>query len=239
MEVDRNNFQSEAYKEKVRVVKEFVEKNFSKSLENFIREKNWNEKPDLTTNVINDNLNSADLNYLDEKLRNLSHLRDRRSTPEYACDLILGWVMEDGILKILTENLNINCQLSSADKEREFISKPKATSDIRIETDPQETKLLEVVKDYTGYWMKNKKIDLRNGKYKNLKRENGILLGLDFKNGYFFIFEIKDAKAKYIESHWPYGGKPAYSISLAKVKFHKQGDMKRILGEFFRSASSS
>ena len=41
--------------------------------------------------------------------------------------------MEDGMLTILTDKLGYKCNLSSADKNREFLKRPKATADIEIE----------------------------------------------------------------------------------------------------------
>jgi hypothetical protein len=227
-------FQDKAYEEKVNAVENFVKSNFDKSLENFIRGQRWKENPDLCVDVVSDRLTVEDQKYLNEKLGGLRHLKDRRSAAEYACDLILGWVVEDGILKILEDEIGFKCVLSSADKNREFLKRPEASSDIRLEISKEHQAHLELVKDFTGYWKKNRKIDLRDAKYSNLKREKGILLGLDFKNASFFILSLAQTKAEYIKSHYPYGGKPAYSVSLRDTGFYDFSIMKDVLRKFFQ-----
>jgi len=224
-------FQSEAYKEKVSFVKEFLEHNFQKSIFEFINENEWEEDANLCVNLLEDNLTSSDLDYTNEKL-NLSHLKDRRTPQEYGCDLILGWIVEDGILKILTEKLNLKCNLSSADKGRKILKKPKSTADLKIENQDGQPIFVELVKDYNGYWLKNGTIELRDNKYLNLKKENGTLLGIDFKNGKFFVLPINETEATYIKFHRPYH-KPAYSLSLNETRFHDQKEMKPVLIEYF------
>jgi len=224
------HFQNEAYKKKVAAVEEFVKENFQTDLANFIRSRGWKEDADLCVNIVSDNLTADDVSYIQEKLGRLRHLRNSRSPLEYALDLMLGWAIEDGILEVLLSQ-EFSCQLSSADREREFLTRPKASSDITVDVAPGKKVLLEVVKDFEGYWAKNKKIDLRDAKYNRLKKEKGILLGLDFNNKKFFVLPTEKAKATYISSHAPYGGKPAYSISLKEVEFHDLKELKEVLRE--------
>lgn len=226
-------FQNSAYSQKADFVKEFVKENFETDLLEFIIANKWEENTDLCVNIINNSLSVKQLNYVNEEL-NLTHLRDRRTPPEYACDLILGWVVEDGVLKILSDLLGLRCTLDSADKNRKFIKRPTATADIKIYVNDQKSISLELVKDYTGYWLKNKRIELRDNKYLNLKEENGVLLGLEFTERKFFILEIKDTSAKYIDFHFPFH-KPAYSLNLADVTFHDQSDLKKVINDFFQT----
>lgn len=224
-------FHNSAYKKKADFVLRFVQKNFNRNLLDFIIDNNWEENANLCVNVINDTLSIKQLNYINEKL-NIPHLKDRRTPPEYACDLILGWVVEDGILKILSEKVGLQCNLSSADKKRKFIKKPTATADIKVNLNETNSIALELVKDYTGYWLKNRRIELRDNKYINLKADNGFLLGLEFIERKFFILEVNNVAAKYIKFHFPFH-KPAYSLSLEGVEFYDQSNLKTVLNTFF------
>jgi len=227
---DRIHFQSKKYKRKVSLCREFIEHNLGVKLEEFIREANWAENAELCIHILNDCPTVDEENYVNTKLGSLSHLRDKRSPLEYACDLIVGWTIEDGFIKLLETEAGLKCSLVSADKRREFLRRPKASADISVETADGEGFRFELVKDFTGHWQKKKKIDLRDRKYLNLKEENGILVGIDFKYGKFFVLNVNEAEAEYITSHYPYGGKPAYSISLRDVKFYDLHSMKEVIG---------
>jgi hypothetical protein len=226
-------FQNESYKKKVSSVENFIKANFGVSLCDFIRQRKWKENTELCARVVGDNLSAEDIAYLNQKLGRLAHLRDRRTTLEYACDLVLGWTIEDAILVILSERLNAECELQSADRERQFLPKPKATSDIGVKIAPGRVILLEVVKDFTGYWAKKGWVDLRDQKYKNLVGEDGVLLGIDFVRMKFFAVRIAETQATYRPSHPEFGGKPVYSISLREMPFHDFEDLGRVLTSIF------
>ena len=94
--------------------------------------------------------------------------------------------------------------------------------------------MLEVVKDYKGYWSRYNKVDLRDQKYPNLKKDDGILLGIDFERLMFFVLKVRETTSVYIESHFPFGGKPAHSISLDGTEFYELSDMKKVLPAFLK-----
>jgi hypothetical protein len=228
---EKIKFQNTSYNNKADFVRQFVQKNFNMNLYNFININNWEEDANLCLNVINNSLDVNQFNYLNEKM-NLTHLRDKRTPVEYACDLILGWVVEDGILKMLSD-IGLKCILDSADRKRKFIKNPKSTADIKIYLSKEKSISLELVKDYTGYWLRNRKIELRDDKYPNLNAEKGVLLGLEFTKGKFFLLEIVKVPATYIKFHYPFH-KPAYSLSLKDVTFHDQNNIKTVINSFFK-----
>ena len=84
---------------------------------------------------------------------------------------------------------------------------------------------IEVVNDYRVYWAKNKKVDLRDDKYLHIKslasgNNKSFLLGIDFCNKKFFLFDINNNQdVKYEPFHYAYR-KPAYSIDLKNIEYH-------------------
>lgn len=68
--------------------------------------------------------------------------------------------------------------------------------------------------DYTGYWQKKGKMELRDDKYLKLAKAGSLLLGVSLTNYSYFLLDTKKISAEYIPSHYPYGGKPAYSIPV-------------------------
>ena len=75
--------------------------------------------------------------------------------------------------------------------------------------------------DYTGYWQKNGKIDLRDDKYRKLVQTASLFLGISLatpgtQHSYILLDFSQEIPATYIPSHRPYGDKPAYSIQVAR-----------------------
>jgi len=73
------------------------------------------------------------------------------------------------------------------------------------------------------------KIDLRDKKYPNLKKVNGILLGINHNNDDFLIInatKFEDSSVKLIDSHKPFGGKPACQLSLIMSDFYDKNGIK-------------
>lgn len=110
----------------------FIMKHLGYYLHDFIKICHWKEDFELCQNVIKDRVLEENKKYLEKKLGGLRHLRDRRSNEEYALDLILGWAVEDAMRDIFNETLQLNTSLNSADKKREFLTSPKASSDFII-----------------------------------------------------------------------------------------------------------
>lgn len=155
-----------------------------------------------------------------ENLLTCTHHRDDRTLLEYGQDLVASWVFEDYFHHYLN-NSGIQVTLNGKDKNREILegSNVNADSDYVLSLEGHEA-YLELVNDYKGYWARNHKCDLRDSKWNHLcqiARGNrpSLLLGLDFAGNKYFLKNTKDPQdVIYIPSHWPYGGKPAYSIAL-------------------------
>lgn len=212
-------FQASNYKKKVMLLEEFSTSNLGISVYELIKKIYSGEKENLFTNILKDMLTVENVIFLNKELGELKHLRDRRSPEEYACDLVIGWLIEDIILEILI-SLGYQPELRSADRNREFLKRPSASADIELLKNGQKLALIETVKDFTGFWKKNRVCHLRDNKYNNLLDENGILLGLDFLDKDFFASWVHSIDAKKIDSHFRYGGKGVFELNLDEVEFY-------------------
>ena len=153
--------------------------------------------------------------------------KDARTFIEYAQDLICSWIFEDYLLLSLKEQ-DLKIELSGEDKNRKILKSAKvsASSDYFINFNERKA-FIELVNDYTGYWKKKKICDLRDEKYNHIKKasENAnysLLLGIDFKNSEFFLFDLNKNQndIKYSEYHFAYH-KPVYSLKLNNIKYEK------------------
>lgn len=225
-------FQTDKYKKKIEILKAFLDSNFQTNVDDFVMDLYGStDKGEFFVRMLSDKITQKDYDFLQEKLGALSHLRDSRTSAEYATDLIMGWVIEDAILKLF-EQFGYEIVLSSADKNREFLKRPKATADYAIkdkETGKQFA--VELAKDYTGYWKKTGKIQLRDKKYENLAKENGLLLGLDFMRESFFILDSSKKEATRLEMHFLWK-KPAYELNLRNETFYPLTEMKVVMTNF-------
>jgi len=224
-------FQHNKYKNKVQMTNLFVKKHLEYYLVEYIELCNWKEDLKLCQNLINDYVTEQNKRYLERKLGGLSHLKDRRSNEEYALDLILGWAVEDAMRDIFNETLHMETSLNSADRNREFLTSPEASSDFIIYYNDQEH-YVEVVSDYTGFWHKYSLVHLRDNKYLNLKTEDGILFGIDYRKSRFLFLKVNNIegdRVRQIKEHRPYGGKPAYEISLKTRDFCQIDDILNYL----------
>lgn len=173
--------------------------------------------------------------------------KDNRDIIEYGRDLIASWIMEDFIfLSFKAKGYKI--KLHGADKKRKVLpsSKTKTDSDFEliIEDEDMYSPLdfkIELMCDYTGYWERTKKVDLRNNKFVKMCKERVIFLGIsvplyneynredkrenkdDFLKYFLIDFCYKTPIATHIEHYKPYGGKSIYQIDLEEmpVKFEK------------------
>ncbi len=143
------------------------------------------------------------------------HHADRRTPLEYAQDLVASWLIEDYFLINLSSD-HYSILLDGADKNRKILSSARtsASSDFLI-SKPGFQIRLELMNDYTGYWMKNQVLHLRDAKYTQLQRTGSLFVAVAVPSSSFAIYDFrKDIPARYIPSHALYGGKPAYEIQI-------------------------
>jgi hypothetical protein len=222
------NFQTQKYANKASITKELIEKNTALKVSEFVEQENWNEGTELVRGLIEDELSRDHRDYLEQKLGDLNHLKDKRSNEEYALDLITGWLIEDVFVRILAEDHEV--ERSSADREREFLGSPDADSDLAVEIDGEKIPL-EVTHDNSGFWQrKGIWSTLRDRKFENLREEGALILGLDIENEEIFVLQAEEAD-KIGKEYNPRINKQASKINLDSVEFHDLGELEDILEE--------
>ncbi len=230
------NFQSGKYLAKVYLIGEFIENFTDKTPEELIQDSNWH-KPEICLRILHDEPTQEDIRFMEQKLKGLYHLKDERSFLEYALDLILGWIVEDFFLDLFKNELKLNCTLDGTDKNREFLARPRSTSDLKIETESNLI-YIDILYDATSHWRNCKSVELRDNKFNNLKSKGSILLGLDLRNKIFLILDLKEIDAKNVHeimSHKPFGWKPAISITIYDNNFYDYNSLKK----YFKDISST
>lgn len=227
------SFQDDKYLSKVQLARDFIFKNMNMDLKKFLTLKNWDEDISLCMDIFDDNVTSDDEEYIKSVLGYATHRRDKRSSLEYACDLMVGWIIEDCVVDILNE-IGYKTSLNGADKNRKLLLDPTTDSDLKISIDGEEV-LIESINDFTGYWKKTKHVPLRDNKYLHLKQENSLLFGIDYVNNLFFILDVPKREANYIPYHRPFS-KPAYAILISDEDFYDLNKVEfvfsKILSEY-------
>jgi hypothetical protein len=150
-----------------------------------------------------------------DNLVSCRHSRDRRTPFEYGRDLVASWVFEDCLIKTLQES-GLDIRHTGADKDRCILSSTDVTtySDATIYIG-NNTIPLEIICDYTGFCLNNKRIGLRDNKYLKLKNSNSLLLNISTADNKMIILDCsKDLPVEYIQHYTPFGGKPIYSIHI-------------------------
>lgn len=174
--------------------------------------------------VLQGDLQSLENNF-PECFRNLQsclHNKDSRSLLEYARDLVASWIFEDTIVQKLIA-AGLSTSLSGTDQNREILATTKvsACSDCAIAFNGKR-RHLEIMSDYTGWWESTGHMELRDAKFTKLSRERALFLGICTVSQKYILLDFAGRiNARYIPSHRPYGGKPAYSINIERAALKK------------------
>ena len=178
--------------------------------------------------ILEDNIDKLKTDYSDvyDNLKSCKHNRDSRTEIEYAQDLICSWIFEDYLILNL-KLYGLEVKLCGTDHERKILqsSLVSSKSDMFVKGSNNNKIYIELVNDYRGYWLKYSKIDLRDDKYLHIKSlskgvDKSFLLGVDFYNKKFFLFDVnKNQNVKYEAFHYAYK-KPVYTISLKNIVYY-------------------
>ena len=153
----------------------------------------------------------------------LVSFRDSRSALEYAVDLLLGWIVEDGFVEWCLTN-GIDARLSGKDSQRELQSNSNgidSDSDIYLS---HSKRRLEIVQDHTGFWMRQGVGHLRNEKLDKLLEQQSILIGVSEECVYWFDLGDNSTRSNLmltrtlIHKHKHFGNKPAWEIPFNNPK---------------------
>lgn len=151
-----------------------------------------------------------------DNLQSCKHHRDRRTPLEYAQDLVASWVFEDCLISALY-NAGLDITHAGADRNRKILSgsNVSASSDAAILVRGHYVPL-EIMCDYTGFWTRTNRMDLRDSKYSKLKNAHSLFLGFSTVDNKVILLDFADdLNVTYTPSHFAYGGKPAYSIHIS------------------------
>ena len=215
-----SNYLSQKYKDKVEscisALKEFGTSriDFEKKYKNtFFENSNINK---LTTflNLLNfKKVELETISYLNAKCDDLKYFKDKRTGFEYAIDLMLGWLVEDGVSFYLSKN-NIHASLNGSDSNREFLEISQIYADADLSVKSGDLVNLEVFCDWSNTWERYNHADFRYQKFLKLKNTNALVLGISTEISKGFLIDVNKQSHifKYYHSIKGYGGKPGYSI---------------------------
>ena len=156
-----------------------------------------------------------------ENIQTCAHNADIRSPMDYARDLVASWVVEDWFLRLLTD---AGCEASAAGTDRNRAILPggevSSDSDFRILYQGRELRV-ELLCDYTGFWRRHGKIDLRDDKYQHLRQEQALVFGADALWQRAILLDMGEEipGIVQVESYKPYGGKPAVRVPCGEEEF--------------------
>lgn len=164
-------------------------------------------------------------------LMSCNHHRDRRTPMEYGRDLVSSWLFEDFLMEHLRDE-GVSVSGAGADKNREVLpnAKVSSSSDCLVACDGKE-KLLELMCDYTGYWAKYKKMELRDSKFIKMQESKSLFLGISMVDQKYILLDMSEEfEYVFMPNYFLYGGKPAYSIKLSGELF-KELDFQQIAAD--------
>jgi len=171
-------------------------------------------KSEFFSRVLDQNLTSADINYLESKCADLRYSRDSRTGSQYGLDLVCGWLIEDGFLSRL-KRAGVSVTLAGDDRFREFLPSGKISTrpDMSaIGSDGQEV-ALELLADWRGTWAKEGHLDLRDNKLVEMLRKNAILFGVAPLSGQGFVSPILEMRDEFVPAYIPAYKKAGYTNS--------------------------
>ncbi|MCR5650901.1 MAG: hypothetical protein K6F86_06955 [Lachnospiraceae bacterium] len=153
-----------------------------------------------------------------QNLLSCRHHSDNRTPIQYGQDLVASWVFEDYFLNEMI-NSGFSIDLAGADRNRTILpnQRTSTSSDYTITTPAGSVLNMELVNDYTGFWARTHTLHLRDNKYVQLQRNRCLLLAIALTANVkkYALFDFReDIPAQYIQSHRPYGNKPAYELRI-------------------------
>lgn len=177
------------------------------------------EKSSVFKNLINNCLTEEQQNYIDQ-MCNLPN-RDSRTPTEYARDLVISWLVEDIIQVYLGLSKN------GADAQRDFLRKGQ----IKYDSDfIHNNRHLELYVNFTNYWTKTKKIDLRMDKYQHLVDNKALLLGIAFESCQFFLIDFEKENLLFYENYNYFWKKKCYTCQKYD-NFHDISEIRNFLSK--------
>lgn len=154
-------------------------------------------------------------------IQTCAHNADNRTPMAYAQDLVASWVVEDWFLHLLA---GAGCEAAAvgADRCRSILPNcvVSSASDFQVRCRGK-TLRVEFLCDYTGFWRKTGRIDLRDSKYERLRKEQALVFGADALWQRAILLDMSDDIPGILRapSYKPYGGKPAVRLPCQEEDF--------------------
>ena len=189
------------------------------------------DKSEFFKSILKKDLKEEYITYMNNKLEKLQHFRDHRKPYEYGIDLVLGWIIEDGVLELLKQS-EIHSILTGNDRYREFLHPRKISTqpDIEIETNKKNKKLLEIMFSWKDTWNKKGHIDLRDSKLKKLKEHKALFLGIEPMSSLAFLIDFEKEQSDWEQTRISgYGGKIGYTNNNIKKHLKSLKDILKII----------
>ncbi len=189
------------------------------------------DKSEFFNSILKKDLKKEHITYMNNKLEKLQHFRDHRKPYEYGIDLVLGWIIEDGVLELLKQS-QIHSILTGNDRYREFLHPRKISTqpDIEIETNKKNKKLLEIMFSWKDTWNKKGHIDLRDSKLKKLKEHKALFLGIEPMSSLAFLIDFEKEQSDWEQTRISgYGGKIGYTNNNIKKHLKSLKDILKII----------
>jgi len=189
------------------------------------------DKSEFFKSILKKDLKEEHITYMNNKLEKLQHFRDHRKPYEYGIDLVLGWIIEDGVLELLKQS-EIHSILTGNDRYREFLHPRKISTqpDIEIETNKKNKKLLEIMFSWKDTWSKKGHIDLRDSKLKKLKEHKALFLGIEPISSLVFLIDFEKEQSDWEQTRISgYGGKIGYTNNNIKKHLKSLKDILKIV----------
>lgn len=218
------------HRQLVAAVQEKVQQAFGQTLDEFLAARDWESHRDVARAVVAETLTKEQTAYLKARL---GVLEPNLNIFNYACELVLNWVLQDVVREVICRNGEFPCEFAG-DPAREFEVNPLVSYDLSVEVLPDHPVLLKVVTDFDDAWQERQRIHLRSGLYDALKRENGTFLGIAPLAGHYFLAPVRDTAPEMIRHFKPFGYKPVAFIPLTGIRFHPLKTLAEVVISYLR-----
>lgn len=158
-----------------------------------------------------------------DTIQNCKYVKDKRTPFEYTQDLVASWLFEDFLVIRSNEyaektNEGFHLELAGRDKKREILPqcKIKGTSDCLFTYNGIKLPV-EIITDYTGYFQRCKKVDLRNNKYENLITSKSVVVGISTIDTTYILLDFTTPDkipTAYKHKHFQWGNKMVSTIDF-------------------------
>jgi len=169
--------------------------------------------PELYHHILIGTLTSIESDKLRHQLFRTEHHRDSRKIMEYAREMILNWLIEDLVIQYVLPHKFKKIKLIGGDRDRRFLtgSHVAATPDLKADGRKYDIKC-----DWTGYWHEKGIVDLRDGEYPLLLKQNaGLVLILPFQKQIGILDSLTEVKVIKGKMH-PIWHKPYHALELSE-----------------------